>query len=69
MTRLRVEIVRERCAGYGNCTEVAPDIFDLDEHDVAVVTADEFPIERREDLAQAVRRCPPDAIVVSEIDD
>lgn len=67
MPRLRVEVERDRCAGYANCTEVAPDIFDLDEHDVAVVSADEWPADRADDLAHAVRRCPPDAIIVTEV--
>ena len=66
MTRLRVTVDREQCAGYGNCVEVAPDIFELDEHDVAVVTADRWPTDRAEVLARAVRRCPPDAISVTE---
>ena len=66
MTSLRVVVDRDRCAGYGNCEDVAPDIFELDEHDVAVVTADEWPTDRADDLARAVRRCPPDAISVKE---
>ncbi len=67
MTSLRVVVDRDRCAGYGNCLDVAPDIFDLDDHDVAVVSADEWPADRADDLGQAVRRCPPDAITVTEI--
>lgn len=67
MTKLRVEVDRHRCAGYGNCLEVAPDIFDLDEHGVAVVSADEWPPDRADDLSRAVRRCPPDAISVTEV--
>lgn len=66
MTRLQVEVIRDRCAGYANCVELAPHIFDLDEQDVAVVSADSYPAAEREVLDRAVRRCPPDAIVVSE---
>lgn len=66
MTRLRVEVQRDRCAGYANCVELAPDIFELDEHDIAVVRAEDYPVDERERLARAVRRCPPDAIVVTE---
>ena len=66
MGELRVAVIRERCAGYGNCTEVAPDIFELDDDDVAIVTVESQPASRRDDLERAVRRCPPDAIVVTE---
>ena len=67
MTRLKVEVIRDRCAGYANCLEVAPDIFEMDEDDIAVVRNESYPPDQREVLDQAVRRCPPKAIVVSEI--
>lgn len=67
MTRLRVEVIRDRCSGYANCVELAPHLFDLDEHDVAVVKVENVSTDEREILDRAVRRCPPDAIVVSEI--
>jgi len=67
MTRLRVEVVRDRCAGYANCLEAAPDVFDLDEHDVAVVAEVDFPVEARAHLDNAARRCPAKAITVIEM--
>ncbi|MDH3680910.1 MAG: ferredoxin [Acidimicrobiia bacterium] len=66
MTRLRVEVLRDRCAGYANCVDTAPDVFDLDEHDIAVVGAEDYPQDQRGVLERAVRRCPPKAIVVTD---
>ena len=68
MTAVRVQIVRSACAGYANCLDVAPDIFDLDEHDVAVVVASEFPSEQRQLLEDAAHRCPAKAIIVTDAD-
>jgi ferredoxin len=67
MARLGVEIIRELCAGYANCLDVAPDVFDLDEHDIAVVRNHDYSVDQRERLEHAARRCPAKAIVVNEI--
>lgn len=66
MSGFRVEVIRDRCAGYANCLDAAPEIFDLDEHDIAVVVAEDVPADQGEALDMAVRRCPAKAIVVTE---
>lgn len=68
MTGLRVEVIRAKCAGYANCLDVAPEIFDLDEHDIAVVSAGQYPIEQKDLLVDAAIRCPAKAIVVTEVE-
>ncbi|MFT7599168.1 MAG: ferredoxin [Acidimicrobiales bacterium] len=68
MTWLRVEVIRADCAGYANCLDVAPDVFDLDEHDIAVVAEQVYSADRRALLEDAAHRCPAKAIVVTELE-
>ncbi|MCK0176766.1 ferredoxin [Mycolicibacterium sp. F2034L] len=59
---MRVEVDRDRCEGNAVCVGIAPDIFDLDDDDYAVVKADPVP-EGQEDLAeQSIAECPRAAL-------
>ena len=44
---MRVEVDRDRCEGNAVCVGIAPDLFDLDDEDYAVVKADPCPPTRR----------------------
>jgi ferredoxin len=60
---MRVEVDRDRCEGNAVCLGIAPDLFDLDDEDYAVVKADPIP-DVQEDLAeQAIAECPRVALV------
>lgn len=59
---LRIVVDRERCQGYANCLDAAPDGLDLDEHDIAVPRRERFAASEREPLEHAVRRCPANAL-------
>jgi ferredoxin len=60
---MRVEVDRDRCEGNAVCVGIAPDLFDLDDEDYAVLKADPVP-EGQEDLAeQSVAECPRAAIL------
>ena len=48
---MRVEVDRDRCEGNAVCVGIAPDLFDLDDEDYAVVKADPVPADQ-EDLAE-----------------
>ncbi|QUR69071.1 ferredoxin [Mycobacterium spongiae] len=60
---MRVIVDHDRCEGNAVCLGIAPDIFDLDDQDYAVVKMD--PIEPdQEDLAeQAIAECPRAALL------
>ncbi|WP_111511504.1 ferredoxin [Mycobacterium kyogaense] len=59
---MRVEVDRDRCEGNAVCLGIAPDIFDLDENDYAVVKLDPVP-EGQEELAeQSIAECPRAAL-------
>lgn len=50
------------CAGHGQCTDAAPEIFQLNDEGTLKVL-NEWPAESlREKVREAVRRCPTEAI-------
>jgi ferredoxin len=60
---VRVEIDRDRCEGNAVCLGIAPDIFDLDDEDYAVVKKDPIPADEEDLAEQAIAECPRAAIL------
>ena len=64
---MRVGIDLSRCAGYGNCIEAAPAVFDMsDDADVAVVLIENPGPEYAQQVRKAARVCPAEAVIVDE---
>lgn len=63
---MRVEVDRDLCESNAVCVGIAPDIFDLDAEDLAVVNVDEVPGDREDDVRQAVALCPKIALTLHE---
>jgi ferredoxin len=59
---LRIVIDRTLCVGFGDCVTASPQAFALDEENVAVFVTPES--VDREQLLEACRSCPVDAITV-----
>jgi ferredoxin len=60
---VRVEVDRDRCEGNAVCLGLAPDIFDLDDDDYAVVKIDPIPVDQEELAEQAIAECPRAALL------
>jgi ferredoxin len=60
---MRVEVDRDRCEGNAVCVGIAPDLFDLDEDDYAVIKADPVPAGQEDLAEQAVAECPRAALI------
>jgi len=60
---MRVEVDHDRCEGNAVCVGIAPDVFDLDDDDYAVVTADPVPADQEELTEQAIAECPRAALI------
>jgi ferredoxin len=60
---VRVKVDRDRCEGNAVCLGIAPDIFDLDDEDYAVVKADPVPADQEALTEQAIAECPRAALV------
>jgi ferredoxin len=61
--RIVVEVDRALCIGSGDCVDTAPDVFQLDDEDKAVVVdPDAAPVD---DILEAAQNCPVSAIFVA----
>jgi ferredoxin len=61
--RIRIEVDRGLCIGSGDCVDTAPDVFQLDAEDKAVVVdPDGAPTD---DVVEAAQNCPVSAIEVA----
>jgi ferredoxin len=61
--RIAVTVDRALCIGSGDCVDTAPDVFQLDDEDKAVVVdPDAAPVE---DILEAAQNCPVSAIFVA----
>jgi ferredoxin len=63
---MRVEVDRDLCESNAVCVGIAADVFDLDDEDLAVVTVDEVPADREDDVREAVQLCPKIALTLTE---
>ena len=60
--RIHVEVDRSLCIGSGDCVDTAPDVFQLDAEDKAVVVdPDAAPVD---EVLEAAGNCPVTAIFV-----
>ena len=59
---MRVEVDRDRCEGHAVCVGIAPELFELDDEDYAIVTADPIPADQEALAEQAIAECPRAAL-------
>lgn len=59
---MRVEVDRDRCEGNAVCVGLAPELFELDDDDYAVVLADPVPADQEELAERAIAECPRAAL-------
>ena len=52
------------CEGNAMCLDVAPDVFDLSDDDVAIVLKEELGEDQRAKVEQAVQCCPKQALSI-----
>ena len=60
---MRVEVDHDRCEGNAVCLGIAPDLFDLDDDDYAVLKVDVIPADQEGLAQQAVNECPRAALI------
>ncbi len=61
---MRIRVDRELCVGLGNCVAVAPDVFELDAENKAVVRDTASTDE--DTILEAARSCPRNAIILED---
>ena len=63
---MRISVNYDQCESNGICMDIAPDLFEIREDDFLYVLNETPDEDRREDLEDAVLRCPKQAISISE---
>ena len=63
---MKVRIDPELCSGCGPCTDICPEVFELNEKGIAEVKVDEVPTESQETCKEAADSCPTEAISIEE---
>ena len=61
---LRVRVDHELCEANGVCVRLVPEVFELDDDDRLRLKQDASPESLRWRLAEAVRRCPKQALAI-----
>jgi ferredoxin len=62
--KYKVEVLRDKCIGAGSCEAIAPNVFKLDEENIAVVISQDGNTD--EEKLLAAQSCPTNAIVVTD---
>ena len=64
---MRISVNREKCCGFGTCTLIAPEVFDMRAEDnLAYPLLEEAGPEHKDAVQEAVAQCPAEAIVVTD---
>jgi ferredoxin len=63
VNRVEVTVDRALCIGSGDCVDTAPDVFQLDSEDKAIVVDPDG--ASVDDVIEAARNCPVSAIFVA----
>ncbi|MCV7383246.1 ferredoxin [Mycolicibacter longobardus] len=66
MTKRRVVVDYGLCESNGICMGINPDVFHLDDEDNLYILKPDITPETEGDVAEAVRRCPRQALAVAE---
>jgi ferredoxin len=64
VNRITIDVDRTLCFGFGDCVDTAPEVFGLDEENVAyVIDADAADLDM---IVEASQNCPVDAIIICD---
>lgn len=61
---MNVRVDPELCTGCGLCVDTCPDVFQLNDSDVAEVIVDPIPPQCEQECKEAAGDCPTAAIIV-----
>jgi ferredoxin len=63
---MKAIVDRDACISCGLCPDTAPEVFEMDDEDIAVVKADPVPADAEDSAREAAEQCPSDAIAIEE---
>ena len=66
MSDLKVKVVADLCAGCAVCESTAPDVFKMNDDNIAEVLADGLAKADNNTVVEAAQSCPSEAIIVAD---
>lgn len=63
---MKANVNRDDCIGCGLCVEICPEVFQMDDEEIATVIADPVPAEVEDQAKDAEDSCPTSAITIED---
>lgn len=63
---MKAKVDRETCIGCELCTTICPEVFEMDDEQIAIVIADPVPANVEDTAKEAEDSCPTSAITIEE---
>jgi ferredoxin len=63
---MKAKVDENLCSGDGICEEICPEVFKMNDDDIAEVIVDEVPPEAEESCRDAADNCPESCITIEE---
>ena len=63
---MKATVDRDLCAGCAVCVDECPEVFDMDDQDIATVKVDVVPEDEEDACRDAAENCPSEAIIIAE---
>jgi ferredoxin len=65
-TLISITVHVDKCISSGNCVDVAPEAFDMDDDGLVIALVDSVPDDQKATIVQAAQACPVQAILLGE---
>ena len=63
---MKAKVERETCIGCELCVTICPEVFEMDEEQIAIVIATPVPSDVEDEAREAEENCPTGAISIEE---
>ena len=63
---MKASVDRDTCIGCELCTQICPEVFQMDDEQIAIVIADPVPTAVEATAKEAEEECPVSAITIEE---